>query len=157
MYDYPFVAQLPRNQQLHDIELIADFVARKIIAANKSYITSRDIREKIDILLCLITYQSTLSLLNAAYLTEDANALDCAKRAYREMPNHRTHTTNFTEDDLESFVDMMTDAIQASSSLEVMLLCHLTENQSFAMMAESIGTGNKCLLRPATKKKRYMK
>jgi|688.fasta_scaffold499728_2 hypothetical protein len=138
MFSDTFLAPLPRGQQLHEIETVANFIATKILSANKSYLTSNDVSEKIDILLCLITYQSTLSLLNAAYITEDDNTLELAKQTYRNVPNHLTHTTNFTADDLEAFVDMMTEALQASSSIEVILLSHLTDNKSFIGLAESI-------------------
>jgi hypothetical protein len=143
MFDDTFIAPLPRSQYLAEIEQVADFITKKIITAKKSYQTSTDVGEKIDILLCLITYQSTLSLLNAAYLTEDYEMLDKAKETYREIPDFVSHTTNFASQDIELYLDKMTDAIQASLSLDVVVLSHLTENQTFIKRAANIYKGSK--------------
>lgn len=141
MFDDTFIAHLPRNQFLSDIEVVTEFVVKKIVAANRSYKTSSDVREKIDILLCLITYKSTLSLLNSAYLTEDIRMLDAAKETYRNLPNHQSHTSDFTDQDMEMFIDRITDATQASLALDLALLSHLTDNNHFMKEAKHIHKG----------------
>lgn len=97
MYDDTFIAPLPRSQLLSEIEMVADFITTKVVAAKKAYITSTNSSEKMDILLCLVSYQSILTLLNSAYYNEDRKALDRAKEIYRTFPDITTDSTDFSE------------------------------------------------------------
>lgn len=138
MYEDTFVASLPRSQFLADIEAVADFLTKRILTANRSYQTSTDIGEKVDILLCLITYQSILSLLNTAYVAEDGKMLDAAKDVFRNLPDYQSCTTDFSNQQVDIYIDRITESLQASLALQVTMLSHLTENNSFTTIANQI-------------------
>lgn len=141
MYEDTFVASLPRSQFLADIEAVADFLTKRILTANRSYQTSTDIGEKVDILLCLITYQSILSLLNTAYVAEDGKMLDAAKDVFRNLPDYQSCTTDFSNQQVDIYIDRITESLQASLALQVTMLSHLTENNSFTTIANQIHSG----------------
>jgi hypothetical protein len=138
MNDDQFILPLPRNTKLAEIENITIYIAGRMIAARKSYHSSTDIREKFDIFLCLLTYNSVLTLLNTSYITEDDAALRSAKEAVRKLPDYQTGSTNFPDEMNDQIVDLMVAAIQASNALSIRLLSHIADNENFIDIADKI-------------------
>ena len=62
---------------------IAAFVARKIIALKKTFVTSNDADERNEIIAMLMFHQSALLLLTLSFLTEETELTDLAKEIFR--------------------------------------------------------------------------
>ena len=71
------------SHRLQEIEPIADFITKKIVALRSSMITSKDTDEKIDTLTSIVMLQSSLCLLHTAYITENNIHIEQAKNIYR--------------------------------------------------------------------------
>ncbi len=71
------------SHRLQEIEPIADFITKKIVALRSSMITSNDTEEKIDTLASIVMLQSSLCLLHTAYITENNIHIEQAKKIYR--------------------------------------------------------------------------
>ena len=71
------------SHRLQEIEPIADFITKKIVALRSSMITSSDTQEKIDTLASIVMLQSSLCLLHTAYITENNIHIEQAKNIYR--------------------------------------------------------------------------
>ena len=71
------------SHRLQEIEPIADFITKKIVALRSSIITSNDTEEKIDTLASIVMLQSSLCLLHTAYITENNIHIEQAKNIYR--------------------------------------------------------------------------
>jgi hypothetical protein len=71
------------SHRLQEIEPIADFITKKIVALRSSMITSNDTQEKIDTLASIVMLQSSLCLLHTAYITENNIHIEQAKNIYR--------------------------------------------------------------------------
>ncbi len=71
------------SHRLQEIEPIADFITKKIVALRSSMITSNDTEEKIDTLASIVMLQSSLCLLHTAYITENNIHIEQAKNIYR--------------------------------------------------------------------------
>ena len=71
------------SNRLQEIEPIADFITKKIVALRSSMITSNDTQEKIDTLASIVMLQSSLCLLHTAYITENNIHIEQAKNIYR--------------------------------------------------------------------------
>ena len=71
------------SHRLQEIEPIADFITKKIVALRSSMITANDTEEKIDTLASIVMLQSSLCLLHTAYITENNIHIEQAKNIYR--------------------------------------------------------------------------
>jgi hypothetical protein len=71
------------SHRLQEIEPIADFITKKIVALRSSMITSNDTQEKIDTLASIVMLQSALCLLHTAYISENNIHIEQAKNIYR--------------------------------------------------------------------------
>ncbi len=71
------------SHRLQEIEPIADFITKKIVALRSSMITSNDTQEKIDTLASIVMLQSSLCLLHTAYISENYIHIEQAKNIYR--------------------------------------------------------------------------
>ena len=71
------------SNRINEIEPVADFITKKIVALRSSMITSNDTDEKLDILAKIVMLQSSLCLLHTAYITENNIHIDQAKNIYR--------------------------------------------------------------------------
>jgi|CryBogDrversion2_11_1035321.scaffolds.fasta_scaffold50740_2 hypothetical protein len=71
------------SQRLLEIEPVADFIAKKIVALRSKMITSTDTDEKLDSLANIVMLQSSLCLLHTAYISENNIHIEQAKNIYR--------------------------------------------------------------------------
>ena len=62
---------------------IASFIAKKIVALKKSFMTSCDKDERDEIQTMLMFLQSALLLLTLSFFTEEQELIDLAKEIYR--------------------------------------------------------------------------
>jgi hypothetical protein len=69
--------------RLNEIEPVADFITKKIVALRSTMITSNDTDEMLEIIAKLIMLQSSLCLLHTAYITENNKHIEQAKNIYR--------------------------------------------------------------------------
>ena len=71
------------SHRLQEIEPVADFIAKKIIALRSTMITSNDTNEMLETIASLVMLQSSLCLLHTAYITENNIHIEQAKNIYR--------------------------------------------------------------------------
>jgi hypothetical protein len=71
------------SQRLLEIEPVADFITKKIIALRSTMITSKDTNEMLETLASIVMLQSSLCLLHTAYITENNIHIEQAKNIYR--------------------------------------------------------------------------
>jgi hypothetical protein len=71
------------SQRLLEIEPVADFIAKKIVALRSTMITSNDTNEMLETIASLVMLQSSLCLLHTAYITENNIHIEQAKNIYR--------------------------------------------------------------------------
>ena len=71
------------SHRISEIEPVADFITKKIVALRSSMLTSNDNDEKIDLLASIVMLQSSLCLLHTAYITENNIHIEQAKTIYR--------------------------------------------------------------------------
>jgi len=71
------------SQRLLEIEPVADFITKKIIALRSTMITSKDTNEMLETFASIVMLQSSLCLLHTAYITENNIHIEQAKNIYR--------------------------------------------------------------------------
>jgi hypothetical protein len=74
---------LPSHHTAEDIQPVAVFIARKIVSLKRSLATAQDAEERTELTAQLVMCSSALSLLQTAFLTEDAAFIDLAKEIFR--------------------------------------------------------------------------
>lgn len=83
MYDDTHLFPIYDRCSNESIIPIAAFIAKKIVALKKSYVTSTDVDERNEIIASLMFHETTLMLLSLSFFTEASELTDLAKEIFR--------------------------------------------------------------------------
>ena len=110
MLDKSHESNLHRSGDRYSLSVLNTRISAMTAEAQMNHLSTNDLSKKIDILLCLITYQNTMSLLNAACLLGNTKAHEEAIKTYELLPDYHDHSINFDAVMLENLINQITDA-----------------------------------------------
>ena len=83
MFDDDRYIPSPSYNRLTEIDSLASYITKRMIASRNTIATSNDTDEKIDAIASIVMCDCSLSLLLMSYLTENAAFIEQAKNIYR--------------------------------------------------------------------------